>query len=45
VNAILAVGVVILVLVFGSSSNLASAYGIAVTGNMVITPIWPPSRS
>lgn len=39
VNAILAVGVIILVLVFGSSSNLASAYGIAVTGDMVITTI------
>jgi KUP system potassium uptake protein len=39
VNAILAVGVVILVLVFGSSSDLASAYGIAVTGDMVITTV------
>jgi KUP system potassium uptake protein len=39
VNAILAAGVIILVLVFGSSSNLASAYGIAVTGDMVITTI------
>jgi KUP system potassium uptake protein len=39
VNAILAVGVIILVLVFGSSTNLASAYGIAVTGDMVITTI------
>jgi len=39
VNTILAVGVVCLVLVFGSSSELASAYGIAVTGDMVITSI------
>jgi KUP system potassium uptake protein len=39
VNAILATGVIILVIIFGSSSNLASAYGIAVTGDMVITSI------
>jgi KUP system potassium uptake protein len=39
VNAILAIGVLILVVTFGSSSNLASAYGIAVTGDMVITSI------
>jgi KUP system potassium uptake protein len=39
VNAILAVGVVILVIIFGSSSDLASAYGIAVTGDMVITSV------
>jgi KUP system potassium uptake protein len=39
VNLILAVGVIILVLVFGSSSSLAAAYGIAVTGDMVITTI------
>ncbi|WP_368373080.1 potassium transporter Kup [Rubellimicrobium arenae] len=39
VNAILATGVIILVLVFASSSNLAAAYGIAVTGDMVITTI------
>jgi KUP system potassium uptake protein len=39
VNAILAVGVIILVLIFGSSSDLASAYGIAVTGDMVITTV------
>lgn len=37
VNMILCVGVVLLVLAFGSSSRLASAYGIAVTGDMVIT--------
>jgi KUP system potassium uptake protein len=39
VNAILATGVIILVIIFGSSTNLASAYGIAVTGDMVITSI------
>ncbi|MGL4311174.1 MAG: potassium transporter Kup [Paracoccaceae bacterium] len=39
INMVLAVGVVTLVLIFGSSSNLASAYGIAVTGDMVITSI------
>jgi len=39
VNAIIAIGVIVLVLVFGSSSNLASAYGIAVSGDMVITTI------
>ena len=37
VNMILAVGVVILVLVFGSSSDLASVYGVAVSGVMLIT--------
>ncbi len=39
INSILAMGVVTLVLAFGSSTNLASAYGIAVTGDMVITSI------
>jgi KUP system potassium uptake protein len=39
VNAILATGVIILVIIFGSSSSLASAYGIAVTGDMVITSV------
>ena len=39
VNTILAAGVVLLVLQFQSSSNLASAYGIAVTGDMVITSV------
>jgi KUP system potassium uptake protein len=39
VNAVLAVGVILLVLAFGSSSDLASAYGIAVTGDMVITSV------
>lgn len=39
VNAVLLVGVVALVLSFGSSARLASAYGIAVTGDMVITSV------
>jgi KUP system potassium uptake protein len=39
VNSILAIGVICLVLIFGSSADLASAYGIAVTGDMVITSI------
>jgi KUP system potassium uptake protein len=39
VNALLLVGVLFLVLMFRSSSNLASAYGIAVTGTMVVTAI------
>lgn len=37
VNFIQMTGVCALVLSFGSSANLASAYGIAVTGDMVIT--------
>lgn len=37
VNKFLLVGVVVLVLSFGSSSHLASAYGIAVTGTMLMT--------
>ncbi len=36
VNLILLAGVLLLVLVFGSSSRLASAYGIAVTASMVV---------
>lgn len=39
VNLILMTGVCALVLAFGSSERLASAYGIAVTGDMVITSI------
>ncbi|HRO15958.1 MAG TPA: potassium transporter Kup [Paracoccus sp. (in: a-proteobacteria)] len=39
VNTILMIGVCALVLAFGSSARLASAYGIAVTGDMVITSI------
>jgi len=37
VNSLLLVGVVLLVVLFRSSSALASAYGIAVTGTMVVT--------
>jgi KUP system potassium uptake protein len=37
VNGLLLVGVLFLVLMFRSSSALASAYGIAVTGTMVVT--------
>ncbi|HUB64696.1 MAG TPA: potassium transporter Kup, partial [Methylocella sp.] len=37
INRLLLVGVLILVLVFKSSSSLASAYGIAVSGTMVAT--------
>lgn len=37
INMILLAGVVALVLAFGSSAALANAYGIAVTGDMVIT--------
>ncbi|MFN3890799.1 MAG: potassium transporter Kup [Beijerinckiaceae bacterium] len=36
VNRILLVGVILLVLMFRTSSNLASAYGIAVTASMVV---------
>jgi KUP system potassium uptake protein len=39
VNFILLVGVLFLVMMFRSSSALASAYGIAVTGTMVVTGI------
>ena len=39
VNAILAAGIILLVLIFGSSSSLASAYGLAVAGNMMTTTI------
>ena len=38
-NGTLSVLVIILVLGFGSSSNLAAAYGIAVTGTMAITTV------
>ncbi|MBL8675385.1 MAG: potassium transporter Kup, partial [Rhodospirillales bacterium] len=37
VNTLLAIGVVALVVLFGSSSRLATAYGVAVTGTMVVT--------
>ena len=39
INWTLCAGVVALVLGFGSSSNLAAAYGIAVTGTMAITTV------
>jgi len=39
VNVLLGLVVVLLVLGFERSSNLASAYGIAVTGNMLVTTI------
>ena len=37
VNTLLLIGVLLLVALFRSSSSLASAYGIAVTGTMVVT--------
>lgn len=37
VNTLIMIGVILLVLVFRSSSAIASAYGIAVTGTMLIT--------
>jgi KUP system potassium uptake protein len=53
VNTLLLIGVLLLVALFRSSSALASAYGIAVTGTMVVTAMmafvviwrvwrWPP---
>jgi KUP system potassium uptake protein len=39
VNALLLLGVLLLVVMFRSSSALASAYGIAVTGTMVVTAL------
>ena len=36
-NAVLATGVILIVLIFKSSSSLAAAYGIAVTGEMFIS--------
>jgi KUP system potassium uptake protein len=39
VNGLLFAAVVLLVLGFGSSSNLGSAYGIAVTGEMLVTAV------
>jgi KUP system potassium uptake protein len=39
INRALFIGVIALVLGFGSSSNLAAAYGIAVTGTMAITTV------
>jgi KUP system potassium uptake protein len=39
VNYLLAIGCLALVIAFGASSRLAAAYGIAVTGTMVITSV------
>ncbi len=39
INAFLLIGTIFLVLQFGSSSNLAAAYGISVTGTMLVTGI------
>ena len=39
VNMILMIAVILLVVAFESSTNLASAYGVAVSGDMVITSI------
>ena len=39
INISLAIGCILLVLVFRSSSGLAAAYGIAVTGTMIITTL------
>ncbi|HTM21308.1 MAG TPA: potassium transporter Kup [Kofleriaceae bacterium] len=39
VNYMLMVGSVVLVLAFGSASSLAAAYGLSVTGTMIITSI------
>ncbi|MBI1215784.1 MAG: potassium transporter Kup [Alphaproteobacteria bacterium] len=39
VNYMLMIGVIIFVLLFKSSSNMAAAYGISVTGTMVLTAI------
>ncbi|HPT50011.1 MAG TPA: potassium transporter Kup [Accumulibacter sp.] len=56
INWLLLVSIIALVLEFGSSSKLAAAYGIAVTGTMLITNVlaiavairlwdWSPSRA
>lgn len=39
VNRLLLIGVLLLVLLFKTSSNLASAYGIAVTGSMIVDSV------
>jgi len=39
INWLMLIGVIILVLTFGSSSGLAAAYGIAVSGTMIITTL------
>ena len=45
INFLLLVAVLFLVVMFRSSSALAHAYGIAVTGTMVVTPSWRSSWS
>jgi KUP system potassium uptake protein len=40
INVALLIAVIVLVLVFRSSSNLAAAYGIAVSGTMIITTLF-----
>ena len=40
INWMLLVSIIVLVLTFQSSSNLAAAYGIAVTGTMVVTTLF-----
>ncbi|MBX8828155.1 KUP/HAK/KT family potassium transporter, partial [Ochrobactrum sp. SFR4] len=37
INLLLGITVILLVVTFQKSSNLAAAYGIAVTGNMLVT--------
>ncbi|MEI6463835.1 MAG: KUP/HAK/KT family potassium transporter [Verrucomicrobiota bacterium] len=39
VNAALAITTIAIVLIFGSSERLATAYGVAVTGSMVVTTV------
>lgn len=39
INWLLMIGVIVLVIAFGDSSSLSTAYGIAVTGTMVVTAI------
>ncbi len=39
VNTLLAIGCILTAVAFGSSARLASAYGIAVTGTMVVTTV------
>jgi len=39
VNGMLMIGVIVLVVLFGTSQALAAAYGIAVTGTMVVTAL------
>ena len=39
VNRVLAVTTIAIVLIFGSSARLATAYGVAVTGTMVVTTL------